>query len=206
MKNRGLLAAAVIALSLTACSHNPNKAEKIDTEMKNEGSVNGETVGIKDGNMVVQRKTLLSEELRDLQYEVYGLEEQVYGNEAFRTLGLYGVLKNCRLQLTDKRNGGDGKLIWTEPLERVTSKEEDLKLGIDEKQKLVAVSEEFIKDRIERFKGYKVLLEKRQTEYQQKVDICTAELSARKYDLAHRTSSNAGAAVAPAAAEADPGN
>jgi hypothetical protein len=175
-------------LSLAACSTNPNKAQKIDTTMKSEGTVTGETVGIKDGNMIVQRKTLLTEELRDLQYEVYGLEESVYGNETYGTLGLYGVLKNCRLQLTDKRNGGDGKLIWTEPLDRVTTKEADLKLGLDESNKLVAVSEEFIKDRIERFKGYKSLLKKRQDEYQQKVDVCSAELNARRYDMAHKNS------------------
>jgi hypothetical protein len=134
------------------------------------------------------------------------LEEQVYGNEAFKTLGLYGVLKDCRLQLTDKKNGGDGKLIWTEPLDRVTSKEEEFKIGVDEHDKLVAVSEEFIKDRIARFKEYKSLLTKRQLEYQQKVDICTAELNARKYDQAHRGTSAASASNNGGTAEADPKN
>src|ERR1700728_1969201 len=138
MNLRGIILLAAFA-TLAACSTNPNKAQKIDTNMKSEGTVTGETVGIKDGNMIVQRKNLLTEELRDLQYEVYGLEESVYGNETYGTLGLYGVLKNCRLQLTDKRNGGDGKLFWTEPLDRVTTKEADLKLGIDENNKLVAV-------------------------------------------------------------------
>jgi hypothetical protein len=178
--------ALTLGLMMAACSHNPNKAEKIDTTMQSQGTVTGETVGVKDGNMVIQRKTLLTEELRDLQYEVYGLEETVYGNETYGTLGLYGVLKNCRLQLVDKKNGGDGHLIWTEPIDRVTSKEEDLKLGLDENNKLVAVSEEFIKDRIERFRGYKDLLNKRQLEYQQKVDVCNAELNSRKYDMAHK--------------------
>ncbi len=189
-----------------ACSHNPNKAEKIDTNMKSEGTVTGETVGIKNGNMVVQRKTLLTEELRDLQYEVYGLEETVYGNETYGTLGLYGVLKNCRLQLVDRKNGGDGKLIWTEPIDRVTTKEQELKLGVDENEKLVAVSEEFIRDRIERFRGYRTLLKKRQDEYQQKVDICTAQLSSRKYDQAHKKVEQGEAAAAPVsgAAEANP--
>src|SRR3954463_13307745 len=119
MKIFGLCVIGFLTLGLSACSTNRNKADKIDTNMKNEGSVTGETVGVKDGNMVVQRKNLLSEELRDIQYDVYGLEETVYGNETYGTLGLYGVLKNCRLQLTDKNNGGDGKLIWTEPLDRV---------------------------------------------------------------------------------------
>jgi len=206
MKLLSLLVATGLILSVVACSHNPNKAEKINTEMKNEGTVQGETVGIKDGNMVIQRKTLMTEELRDIQYEVYGLEEQVYGNEAYKTLGLYGVLKDCRLQLTDKKNGGDGKLIWTEPLDRVTSKEEEFKIGVDEHDKLVAVSEEFIKDRIARFKEYKTILTKRQAEYQQKVDICNAELNARKYDQSHRQAASSNGANSDGAAEADPKN
>jgi hypothetical protein len=208
MKFLGLIIGTGLILCLAACSHNPNKAEKIDTAMKSEGTVTGETVGIKDGNMVIQRKTLLTEELRDIQYEVYGLEEQVYGNEAFKTLGLYGVLKDCRLQLTDKHNGGDGKLIWTEPLDRVTSKEEEFKIGVDEHDKLVAVSEEFIKDRIARFREYKSLLTKRQTEYQQKVDICTAELNSRKYDQGHHAANNSGSGSSgtTATAEAYPKN
>lgn len=170
------------------CSHNPNKAEKIDTEMKSAGTVGGETIGVKDGNMVVQKKTLLTEELRDLQYEVYGLEDTVYGNTRYGTQGLYGVLKNCRLSLSDKHNGGDGKLMWTEPIDRVTDKEEDMKLGVDEQDKLVAVSEEMIRDRIARFQEYKRILLKRQNEYQEKVDICKAELRSRQYDMANKTS------------------
>jgi hypothetical protein len=185
MKTLRLVSAGLFictGLFLLGCAHNENKAEKIDTDMKSKGSVTGEEVGIKHGDMIVQRKTLMSEQLRDIQYEVYSLEETVYGNATYGTLGMYGVLKNCRLQLVDKRNGGDGKLIWTEPLDRVTNKEQDFKIGVDENDKLVAVSEEFLKDRIARFKEYKNILLKRQTEYQTKVDVCKAELAARQYD------------------------
>jgi hypothetical protein len=176
----------VMLVMVWGCAHNPNKAEKIDTDMKNSGTFGGETVGVKDGNMVVQRKTLMSEELRDLQYEVFGLEDGVYGNTKYGTEGLYGVLKKCRLQLSDRRLGGDGKLAWTEPVDRVTDKEDELKLGVDEQNKLVAVSEEMIKDRIQRFREYKRLLLKRQNEYQDKVDICKAELTSRQYEMAHK--------------------
>lgn len=178
-----ILCFCVLALVLIGgCAHNPNKAEKIDTQMKNEGTVTGETVGIKNGEMVVQKKVLLTEELRDLQYEVYGLEDQVYGSQKYGSEGLYGVLKNCRLELSDKRNGGDGKLQWTEPMDRVTDKEEEMNIGVDENNKLVAVSDEYVKARITRFKEYKQILLKRQNEYQDKVDICKAALKSRKYD------------------------
>lgn len=167
---------------VSACSHNPHKAEEIDTKIENSAQISGDTaIGVKDGNMVVQRKVLMNEELRALQNEVYELEDRVYGNRKYGSLGLYGVLRDCRMQLADKANGGDGKLIWTEPIERVTEKEEELTIGLDDK-KLVGVSEEMLKDRIARFRGYKAVLQKRQDEYEEKVAICKAELKSRKHD------------------------
>jgi hypothetical protein len=167
---------------LGACAKNPHKAEKIETEMKNTEQVTREDVGVKDGNMVVQKKTLMSEELRRIQYEVYQMEDNVYGNAKYGSKGLYGVLKDCRKELSDKKNGGTGKLLWTEPLDRITDKEEEWKIGVDEKQKIVGVSEEFLKDRISRFQEYKRVLQKREEEYQDKVDICKAELRSRQHD------------------------
>jgi len=183
--NRQVLMLAVLStLLVVGCASNPNKAEKIETKMDKDSVITGDDkVGVKDGNLIVQRKTLMSEELRDLQYEVYGLEDHVYGNQKYGSLGLYGVLKNCRLKLSDKRYGGDGKLIWTEPIDRVTDKEDDFKVGIDEQQKIVGVTEEFLKDRIARFRDYKKLLRKRDEEYQDKVDICQAEVKTRQYEI-----------------------
>ena len=174
----------VATLSLAACATNPNKAQKLDTKVENQSQVSGDTsVGVKNGDMIVQRKVLMSEELRTLQYEVYELEDHVYGNRKYGSQGLYGVLKDCRSQLADKANGGDGKLLWTEPLDRVTDKEDDFKLGLDEKSKLVGVTEEFLKDRVERFRNYKMILQKRQDEYEDKVAICQNELKSRRFEV-----------------------
>lgn len=181
------LSMCVLGLAFVfGCSSNPNKAEKIETKMDNSTKIGGgeETVGVKDGNMVVQKKTLLAEELRDLQYDVYGLEDKVYGNTKYGSQGLYGQLKSCKLNLSDRKNGGDGKLLWTEPIDRVTDKEDEMKLGIDEDKKLVAVSEEYIKDRITRFREYKRILSKRNNEYSEKLEICLAEYKSRKYESA----------------------
>lgn len=178
----GTLTAAVACAGLTACSHNPNKAEKIDTKIEKSSAVGDETVGVKNGNMVVQRKVQMNEELRRLQNEVYETEDNVYGNRKYGSKGLYGNLKDCRSQLADKKNGGSGKLMWTEPLDRVTDKEEEWKIGLDEKDKIVGVSEEFLKDRIERFRGYKAVLMKRQDEYDDKLAICKAELKSRRFE------------------------
>ncbi len=72
-------------------------------------------------------------------------------------------------------------------MDRITDKEEEWKIGVDEKQKVVGVSEEFLKDRIARFQEYKRILQKREEEYQDKVDICKAELKSRKQDAAKAT-------------------
>lgn len=182
-KHVALTALTLISIEMlfTACTSNPNKVQDIKTNMDNSSTVNGDTqVGVKDGMMVVQKKVMMNEELRKLQYEVYELEDHVYGNRKYGSLGLYGVLRDCRLQLSDPKNGGDGKLKWTEPIDRVTDKEDDFKIGLDEENKLVGVSEEFLADRIKRFKGYKDVLNKRQDEYEEKVSICKAELKAKQ--------------------------
>jgi hypothetical protein len=172
-------------LALLSCSSNPHKAKSIETEIEKKDQISGDTsVGVnKDGNMVVLKKVAMNEELRRLQYEVYEKEDQVYGNRKYGSLGLYGVLRDCRMQLSDPKLGGDGKLKWTEPMERITDKEEDFKVGLDEKEKLVGVSEEFLKDRISRFRGYKQVLMSREDEYEEKVQICKADLKAKKSSL-----------------------
>lgn len=180
-----LVAAGLLTWSLAGCSSNPHKAEEIDTKIDSKGQITGDTtVGVKDGNMVVQKKVLMNEELRRLQNEVYELEDRVYGNRKYGSKGLYGVLKDCRSEVTSKAMGGTGKLQFTEPIDRVTDKEEEYKVGLDDKKQLIGVSEEFLKDRIERFKQYKLVLQKRQDEYEDKVEICKNELKSRQADQA----------------------
>lgn len=177
----GKLTIVLLGLVLFGCASNPNKAEKIETDLKKADAVNGEeSVGVKSGNMVVQKKVQMNEELRRLQYEVYELEDRVYGNRKYGSKGLYGALKSCREESVSKKNGGNGKLIWTEPVDRVTDKEDEFNIGVDEHDKIVAVSEEFLKDRITRFNKYRNTLLKRQDEYEEKLEICDADLKAKK--------------------------
>lgn len=180
----GLKASLVMGLiGLVSCSHNPHKAEKIDTEIEKSEAISGqEQLGVKDGNMIVQKKVMMNEELRRLQNEVYSLEDRVYGHRKYKSQGLYGALKACRAKLSSKSMGGNGKLIWTEPIDRVTDKEDEFSIGLDEKDKIVGVSEEFLKDRLARFKNYKNVLQKREDEYQEKLEICDAELAEREHD------------------------
>ena len=174
----------ILCLSLSilaACSSNPHKADKVETKIDNKAEITGDTtVGVKEGNMVVQRKVEMNEEVRRLQNEVFELEDRVYGNRKYGSLGLYGVLRQCKIDLSDPKNGGDGKVKWTEPIDRITDKEDEWKIGLDEKNKLIGLSEEFLKDRIERFRGYKKILMQRQDEYEEKVQICKTEIKSQK--------------------------
>ncbi len=179
-----LVLALVNVVFFTACKSNPHKAKNIETEMeKSQELSQNEKIGVKDGNLVVQKKVAMNEELRRLQYEVFELEDRVYGNKEYGSKGLYGALKVCREEIVSKKLGGNGKLIWTEPIERVTDKEDEFNIGVDEQDKIVAVSEEFLKDRIDRFKKYRQVLKSRQTEYEEKLEICDADLKAKKESL-----------------------
>lgn len=171
------------ALTLVACSHNPHKAEKLDTQLDGGQRVSGQQqVGLKSGEMVVQDKTELRERLRDLQNEVYSLEDKVYGSRKLDTKGLYGDLRGCRSKLSSRQYGGSGTLVWAEPLDRVTDKEEDMKLGLDEKNELVGLKEEYLRDRISRFLGYKKILQKRQDEFSESMEECRAQLRDKELD------------------------
>lgn len=171
-----------LSLFLVYCASNPHKAKEIDTTVEKQQKLNDEqSIGVKEGNMIYQQKVDMAEELRRLQIGVYSLEDRVYGNRKYGSAGLYGVLKKCRAELVDPKNGGTGKLMWTEPMDRVTDKEEEFDIGYDNKDKIIGVSQEFLKDRINRFKEFKRILEKREDEYQDKVDICNAELKAGKH-------------------------
>jgi hypothetical protein len=175
----GLL--AVVSAMFAACSHNPNKAEKIDTELSKEQKLNpDESIGVKNGNMVVQKKVAMNDELRRLQYEVYELEDRIYGNKKYGSKGLYGALKDCKAEAASRKYGGNGKLTFTEPIDRVTEKEDDWNVGIDEQDKIVAVSEEFLKDRLARFQRYRQTYQKREGEYEEKLEICDADLKAKR--------------------------
>ncbi len=171
-----------LGLFLSACASNPNKAENIETKLVHQEKISGDTtLGIKNGDMVVQHKVLMSEEMRDVQIAAYQLQDYVYGNEQYGSSGQYGVLKECRMKLAQKENGGDGKITFSEPLDRVIPENEDMSIGLDEKNNLVGVSEEFLKARIERFRQYKAILQKRSQDLQTKQEVCDTDLKSQQF-------------------------
>ena len=177
------LLALLFLTVLCSCTSYPHRAEKLDTRMSVSEPVSGDLkIGVKKGDMVVQRKVYLSEELRFLQNGFYELEDRVYGNRKYGSLGLYGVLRDCQIKLADKVNGGNGTLGYIEPLDRVTDKEEELALGLDDSNRLIGVSEEYLKDRLQRFRGYKRILQSREDEYSERIAICQVKLKSQAYE------------------------
>lgn len=173
---------AVVSLGFAVGCSSKHKAKDVDTTVEMAETVRADSVvGVKDGDMVYQRKVAIGEELRRLEIDVYDLEARVVGGPRYLdNRGLYGVLRDCRVQLGDAKNGGDGKVRWTEAREYVTPDDEYSKIGIEDKKRIVGVSEEFLKDRLARFKDYQKTLHKRQDEYETKVKMCEMELQTQK--------------------------
>jgi len=70
--------------------------------------------------------------------------------------------------------------MWTERKNRVADEERNYNIGMDEHGKLMTVSEEFLKERIARFKKYRTTLLNLQDEFEMKLEICDADLKVKK--------------------------
>jgi hypothetical protein len=161
---------------LSACSSNPHKASELNTKIeKAENAGQGAVIGVKDGNMVYQKKVLLGEELRTLTVNARELEAKLYGGPRyFDNNGMIGALKNCRAKLATAKGE---KLQWTERRDYVIPDGEDLKMGFDEKGALTGLTEEFLKDRLDRYKGYQKILTQRIDDMDEKIASCNSQLN-----------------------------
>lgn len=165
-------------LVFSACS-SKKPIQDIDTDLKNKQSVGSETLGKnKQGDYVIQKKENLATYLLDLQREVYGLEEGIYGNKAYGNKGKYGVLEDCRIEARAKSNG---KWEMVDPAPKtILSKEEakiTKKMGIDEKGDLVMLTEEELTNRIKRFERYKKNYESQDDWYDTEIKACKVSLN-----------------------------
>jgi hypothetical protein len=180
-----------LALSVAACSHNPHKAEKIETKIENQEVIKpGESLGLNDkGEMIFQKKIQLASYLKDLQVEVYSLETEIYGDDSTGRKGIYGALRDCLDEVRSKKHGGDGK-VAPPPTKDIRTKGEDMtitallekakegKIGLDEKKKLVGVTEEYLLDRTKRFEGYRSVYQDRKEWFNEQNRKCEADLAA----------------------------
>lgn len=191
MSLKKLIAFGVLAALFSGCAsqlEKRNEVEDLDTKLEGAKEVSGgDRIGIRDNKMKVQKKVLLVEELRRLENETYGLEYEVYGNRQYGTIGLYGSYRDCHTELNSASLGGSGKLKPIEPAAPVINEDPFFKFGKDESGELVGVSEEYLSERIDRFKKYREVLEKRRTEYETKVRICENDLKNAKFKSSEKT-------------------
>jgi hypothetical protein len=169
-----------LALALTGCSSSPHRAESLDLDLKNAEKVSTDTeLGVKQGLTVVQRKTSMAEELRRVKIQAHDLEASVYGGPRyFGNRGLYGVLKECLMERARPENGGEGKL-QPMPEERnyVISDEQESKIGLDDKGRVVGLSDEYLKDALDRYRDAIRILTTRESDYTDRISMCKLGLS-----------------------------
>lgn len=181
------LVVILVGLNLLACAsqlEKRNEVKDLNTQLEDEKSVGGgDKLGVRDNKLKVQKKVLLAEELRQLENETYGMEYEVYGNRDYGTKGLYGAYRDCKGEANSVQYGGTGKLIPIEPPAPVINEDPLLAFGKDESGELVGVSEEFLSERIDRFKKYKKILQKRRQEYETKLRICENEIKAAQQKM-----------------------
>jgi hypothetical protein len=182
MKKLILLFTLINLGACTSALKKKNEVKDLDTKMEHAKHVSGnDSVGIKDNALIVQKKVELAEELRRLENMTYGIEYEVYGNRDYGTIGLYGVYRDCKADVNSSKYGGSGKLIPVEPPATVIKEDREFKFGKDEKGELVGISEEYLSERIDRFKKYRKVLKKRRQEYETKVRICENNLKDAKF-------------------------
>lgn len=166
-----LILAIFVINTLTGCASVPNLTTKLEHETP---LTNQTKLGVKSGEIVVQRKVNMAEKLRSLQIEVFELEKGVYGDENNR--GLYGVLKDCRKARAMKT----GELEWTEPRDLVVQEAEPSVVGFDESKTLVGLTEEKLQSNLDRFLQYRDVLLSRRNDLQLKLDVCEIKTAALK--------------------------
>ena len=94
----------IIAFVLLSCTVKEHTVKELDTELSaNKGKVGDAVVGINSKNqVVVQEESLATDDLLVQRAVNYRLQED-YENEAYK-------LKQCRVDLSDQRLGGNGEL------------------------------------------------------------------------------------------------
>lgn len=171
-------------LFLSACASNPNKVDSLPAEVqKQEDLGGGKVMGLNDKDeLVVQKKIKLAEYVRGLEREVYDLEATVYGDDDTGARGKWGVLEDCLVKENSAQLGGEGTYVKMPEKTILTAKEDQIqKIGYDDTKKLVAVSADYLKDRIRRFENYKATYKSRKSWYETQIKICEAKVNAKAF-------------------------
>lgn len=158
--------------AMTMASCKSNKAKIVETEITQGTAVGGDTqVGVDDSDtMILQKKINLAEEIRRTRENTFDLEDRVYGNRKYGSLGLYGRYKLC----FDKKSEDSRKnLPKPGKLDRWTDQNENLKIGYNQnKDALIALKEEKLRDYLDQLNERSQQLQKREDELNESIAQC----------------------------------
>ncbi|HND86396.1 MAG TPA: hypothetical protein PLU50_11330 [Pseudobdellovibrionaceae bacterium] len=160
----------LIALTLSSCKS--NKAKVIETEISKGTAVGGDTqVGVDDSdNMILQKKINLAEEIRRTRENTFDLEDRVYGNRKYGSVGLYGRYKLC---FDKKAEEARKNLPKPGVLDRWTDQNENLKIGYNQnKDSLIALKEEKLRNYLDQLNERSQQLQKREDELNESITKC----------------------------------
>ncbi|HWU43306.1 MAG TPA: hypothetical protein VN132_07710, partial [Bdellovibrio sp.] len=114
--------------------------------------------------------------------------------------GLWGVLEECQTKANSAAMGGEGTYVKMPDKARLTDREDQFqKIGLDDKKNLVAVSTDYLRDRIRRFENYKATYRQRKDWYETQIKICNANLDNKTYKAAKQAEAAALAKYPPIA-------
>lgn len=176
--NYQMIAVVFLALGFGAC-RSKEPVQEIKTELEGPQRVGQEKVGKNsDGKYVLQKKEEIAAALVDLQREVYAAEESIYGNKTYGNKGKFGVLEDCRIELRAKTNG-KWEMVESAPKVILSQEESKItkKIGLDEKGKLVLLTEEELTARMKRFERYRQNYERQEEWYDTEIKACKVALT-----------------------------
>lgn len=167
---------AVVVLSACASKDVPVVSTKDDTK-KFDKNVNfnggsGEKMGVRDDQVVIQKRGYLETELARMASQTSDLQDAIYGKSRQEAGGLWEELRRCRQRLSDPRLGGTGQPDAQEKWENVISNDDDMKYVVDKYNTVVSVNEEEVSQRLVRFRKYKAVLGDKYDSYKDKLESC----------------------------------
>lgn len=158
---------------LAGCGSKRDVHEELDKTLDTNLNDKGERVGLRDNEIVIQKRVSLEQNLAKLKNEVIDLENAIYGASRRNPGGLWEGLRDCRKRISDPRVGGTGKPEPMERWEKISEKDEEFDFKVDKKRNtVVGISEEAMQTRLDRLKTQKTMLEERYDQLRDKLETC----------------------------------
>lgn len=161
-------------LLMVGCSSSEKKkVTEVDTKLKNEVLLgSGESIGVKEDELLFQKKTNLVTEITNLENEVILLEDRVFGSKMHGSKGLMGEYDKCRVKRAEVTGVYSGKIK-----EAAYQKDSQRKIYIEKGSgRLITLTQENLEDRFKKLSGYKVVLEDAENEIQDYLTQCQLDL------------------------------